>query len=252
MEYGSSKCQIKWDTSCGVRRLNHYPLIPISALGISYLITIAHSVRIILKMCFTACGCVTMPSVFGYWIRPSPFHVQGCLGVLVTWWLSFLLILPLILLLCSQWLPGVFGPVATNCEWNSRFGTLEIRSRKPRNCCRNFEICSGPVQNSRVHVMWCAGSLLQRACSKLIFDGTTFDNLALAGLGVVIRDEQGMIIAALSQQIPLPSSVNMVEALATRRALIFAQEISISSVEVEGDSLQVIRAINKKEQDRSW
>ena len=100
--------------------------------------------------------------------------------------------------------------------------------------------------------MWCAGSLLQRACSKLIFDGTTFDNLALAGLGVVIRDEQGMIIAALSQQIPLPSSVNMVEALATRRALIFAQEISISSVEVEGDSLQVIRAINKKEQDRLW
>ena len=87
---------------------------------------------------------------------------------------------------------------------------------------------------------------------KINFDGTTFDNLALAGLGVVIRDEQGMIIAALSQQIPLPSSVNMVEALATRRALIFAQEISISSVEVEGDSLQVIRAINKKEQDRSW
>ena len=60
-----------------------------------------------------------------------------------------------------------------------------------------------------------------------------------------------MIIAALSQRIPLPSSVSMVEALAARRALTFAQEISIFSVEVEGDSLQVIRAINKKKLDRT-
>lgn len=55
------------------------------------------------------------------------------------------------------------------------------------------------------------------------FDGAIFENLALAGLGIVIRDEQGLIIIALSQRIPLPNSVNMVEALAVRRALIFAQ-----------------------------
>lgn len=86
---------------------------------------------------------------------------------------------------------------------------------------------------------------------KINFDGALFDNLALAGLGIVIQDEQGLIIAALSQRIPLPSSVVMVEALAARRALIFAQEISISTVEVEGDSLQVIRAIRNQKQDRS-
>lgn len=55
------------------------------------------------------------------------------------------------------------------------------------------------------------------------FDGAIFENLALAGLGIVIRDEQGLIITALSQRIPLPNSVNMVEALAARRSLIFAQ-----------------------------
>lgn len=86
---------------------------------------------------------------------------------------------------------------------------------------------------------------------KINFDGALFDNLALAGLWIVIQDEQGLIIAALSQRIPLPSSVVMVEALAARRALIFAQEISISTVEVEGDSLQVIRAIQNQKQDRS-
>lgn len=58
---------------------------------------------------------------------------------------------------------------------------------------------------------------------KMNFDGAIFENLALAGLGIVIRDEQGLIITALSQRIPLPNSVNMVEALAARRSLIFAQ-----------------------------
>ena len=86
---------------------------------------------------------------------------------------------------------------------------------------------------------------------KINFDGATFESLNQAGIGVVIKDEHGLVIAALSQRIPLPSSVSMVEALAARRALIFAQEISIFSVEVEGDSLQVIRAINNKKLDRS-
>ena len=84
---------------------------------------------------------------------------------------------------------------------------------------------------------------------KINFDGATFEYLNQASIGVVIGDEHGLIIAALSQCIPLPSSVSMVEALVARRALIFAQEISIFSVEVEGDSLQVIRAINSKKLD---
>lgn len=87
---------------------------------------------------------------------------------------------------------------------------------------------------------------------KINFDEDIFKNLALAGLAIVIRDKQRMIIETLSQCIPLPSSVNMVEALAARRALIFAQEISISSVELKGDSLQVIRAINNKKLEKSW
>ena len=86
---------------------------------------------------------------------------------------------------------------------------------------------------------------------KINFDGATFKYLNQASIGVVIRDEHGLVIAALSQCIPLPSSVSMVEALAVRQALIFAQEISVFSVKVEGDSLQVIRAINNKKLDRS-
>ena len=74
---------------------------------------------------------------------------------------------------------------------------------------------------------------------------------SLAGLGIIIRDESGLIIAALSQKIPLPSSMELVEALAARCALIFAQEISIFKAEVEGDSLKVIQALNNPKPNRT-
>ena len=88
---------------------------------------------------------------------------------------------------------------------------------------------------------------------KINFDGAIFENFGRAGLGVVVRDVEGMVIAALSQNIQLPSSVDSVEALAARRAIILAQEISLTQVVVEGDSLKVIAAINNpKQSSTQW
>ena len=86
---------------------------------------------------------------------------------------------------------------------------------------------------------------------KLNFDGAIFEGAARAGLGVVVRDAEGMIIAALSQNIQLPSSVDLVEALAARRAILFAQELCLAHVMVEGDSLRVITAINNPQKNRT-
>ena len=86
---------------------------------------------------------------------------------------------------------------------------------------------------------------------KINFDGAIFENFGRAGLGVVVRDVEGMVIAALSQNIQLPSSVDSVEALAARCAIILAQEISLTQVVVEGDSLKVIAAINNPKQSRT-
>ena len=86
---------------------------------------------------------------------------------------------------------------------------------------------------------------------KINFDGAIFENFGRAGLGVVVRDVEGMVIAALSQNIRLPSSVDSVEALAARRVIILAQEISLTQVVVEGDSLKVIAAINSPKQSRT-
>ena len=62
---------------------------------------------------------------------------------------------------------------------------------------------------------------------------------------------EGMVIAALSQNIQLPSSVDSIEALAAQRAIILAQEISLTQVVMEGDSLKVIAAINSLKQSRT-
>ena len=78
---------------------------------------------------------------------------------------------------------------------------------------------------------------------KINFDGTLFEEQASASLGVIIRDSTGLVIGALSQKIRLPGSVDMVEALATSRAIVFAKELCLQSMVVEGDSLQVIQAI---------
>ncbi|XP_065623665.1 uncharacterized protein LOC136065005 [Quercus suber] len=86
---------------------------------------------------------------------------------------------------------------------------------------------------------------------KINFDGAIFEDQACAGLDVVIRDSAGLIIGALSQKIKLPSSLVMVEVLAASQAISFVREISILRVVVEGNSLQVIKAINNTKSSKT-
>ena len=67
-----------------------------------------------------------------------------------------------------------------------------------------------------------------------------------AGIGVVIKDHLGQIIASLSKWTELPSTVEVVEALACRRAITLAQEIGFWDVIFEGDSETVISHLNSK------
>ncbi|XP_030969853.1 uncharacterized protein LOC115990136 [Quercus lobata] len=78
---------------------------------------------------------------------------------------------------------------------------------------------------------------------KINFDGALFEEQTCAGLRVVIRDSTGLVIGALSQKIRHPGSVDMVEALAASRAIVFSKELCLQSIVVEGDSLRVIQAI---------
>lgn len=57
------------------------------------------------------------------------------------------------------------------------------------------------------------------------------------------RTYNGSVISALFPWIPLPFSVEEVEALASRRAVLFVKEIRIFEAIFEGDAKLIIRAL---------
>ena len=67
---------------------------------------------------------------------------------------------------------------------------------------------------------------LNSSC-KVNFDGAIFQKLGTAGIGAVIRDHEGRVIGAMSERIALPPSVEHVEALACRRAILFAKDFNL-------------------------
>ena len=76
------------------------------------------------------------------------------------------------------------------------------------------------------------------------FDAAFFDTTGCAGIGVVFRDFQGQVIATLSQKIPLVQSVELAKAMVARWARLFAKELILFDVEMEGDCSRVLAALN--------
>ena len=86
---------------------------------------------------------------------------------------------------------------------------------------------------------------------KINFDGATFNDRNLAGLAGVIRNDRGLVMATFTQTIPLPISVEMVEVLAARNALVSAQDLNLTQVQLEGDSEIIINALSSGGRDSS-
>ena len=80
-------------------------------------------------------------------------------------------------------------------------------------------------------------------CYKLNFDATLLDGFNQVRLGVVCRHSQGHVLAALSQKVGPVQSMEMAEVLAARRAVVFARELSFFEVQIEGDCLRIIQAL---------
>ncbi|KAK9991443.1 hypothetical protein SO802_026428 [Lithocarpus litseifolius] len=79
---------------------------------------------------------------------------------------------------------------------------------------------------------------------KINFDGAMFKEEDRAGIGVIIRDSQGLALALLSQVIPLPLTVVDLETLAAVKAFEFTFDLSLGQVILEGDSETVINSLN--------
>ena len=78
---------------------------------------------------------------------------------------------------------------------------------------------------------------------KVNFDGATFANVNKSGIGVVVRNSNGLVIASLAQQVPQSYKVVDIEALAAAWALELGLEICLDPVIVEGDSNVTMKAL---------
>ena len=64
-----------------------------------------------------------------------------------------------------------------------------------------------------------------------------------AGIGVIIPECSGLVMASLSQKIPLPLTALETKTLVAARALEFAQELGLNSVILEGDCEILIKSL---------
>ncbi|KAF5462881.1 hypothetical protein F2P56_018850 [Juglans regia] len=70
------------------------------------------------------------------------------------------------------------------------------------------------------------------------------------GIGVVIRDSEGSIIASLCSSTPLNPDPLLWEAVVAHRATSLCVEFGLHQIILEGDSLAVVKAVQHKED--SW
>ena len=79
---------------------------------------------------------------------------------------------------------------------------------------------------------------------KINFDGAVFSSGNATGIGVVIRNNLGQVIASCSQRLSQAYSSTDVEALAAAKAVSFAAEIGITKAVLEGDSFTIMNALS--------
>ncbi|XP_075655226.1 uncharacterized protein LOC142625459 [Castanea sativa] len=93
-------------------------------------------------------------------------------------------------------------------------------------------------------ILWTAPTL---DSYKINYDGalSTTDNKC--GIGIVVRDCHGEVIASLIQQLDQAYQPVEVEAMATSKAVEFGSELGIRRAIIEGDSAVVVKSLTSKE-----
>ena len=67
----------------------------------------------------------------------------------------------------------------------------------------------------------------------------------------MVRNELGQVMGSLAEKIDMPSTVEVLKAMAARRAMLFMKELGLRHAEFEGDSDLVVKALVGHRPDRS-
>ena len=81
---------------------------------------------------------------------------------------------------------------------------------------------------------------------KTNFNGVMFLESDQAGIGVVVRNQAGQVMAALSKRIQKPDSAKILEALAGQRAVQFILELGFKQPVFKGDLEVIIKALDNE------
>ena len=83
------------------------------------------------------------------------------------------------------------------------------------------------------HVTWSPPS---NSWYKINTDGAVFNQLQATGIGIVTRDHEGHILAAMSKKLWVPLGPLEVEAKAMEEGIIFARDMGLQEIIFESDS----------------
>ena len=86
---------------------------------------------------------------------------------------------------------------------------------------------------------------------KINVDAAVFTEINAFGFGVVVRNERAEVMASLAAKSPPVTDGEEAELLACRKALEFAIDAGFMNVVLEGDSLNVMRAISSGKASKS-
>ena len=78
---------------------------------------------------------------------------------------------------------------------------------------------------------------------KVNYDEACFVDEEKAGIGVVVRNDRGQVMGFLAEKIEMPPTVEVLEVMATRRAMIFMEELGFRHAVFEGDFELVVKAL---------
>ena len=87
---------------------------------------------------------------------------------------------------------------------------------------------------------------------KLNFDAAVFSGLNRTGIGTIIRNDKGEVMAATSAVGPSAENSEEPKLMACRRSLEFAVDAGFSSLITEGDNANVIQAISSSLPNNSF